>query len=123
MSTARQRACSTTSGRTMWAVSTAAGEAARSRVARRAARLAQLTPLPCHLAQDRGDDVQRGELGRTPRAREVVEAELDHHRPRLARPQQQLGVDEAALALQLDPLEQRAAEELEGEVHVADAEA
>src|SRR5712664_79393 len=97
--------------------------AARKRTPKRAARLAELTPLSRHLPEDGRDHPQRRELGGPAGAREVVEAELDHHRPRLARAQQQLGIDEAALALELDALEERPAEELEGEVHVADAQA
>src|SRR6266540_3429374 len=85
--------------------------------------LSQLFPPRRHVAQDREDHGYGGQGRRAPRAGEVVEPDLDDAAAGLARPEQELGVDEAALAGQGKLLQHGPAEELEGEVHVADAQA
>src|SRR4029077_12965860 len=56
------------------------------------------------------------------RPRKVVDADLDDVGARAPAADEELGVDEAALAGEPDLLQQGAAEELEGEVDVAEVE-
>src|SRR5262245_32787537 len=82
--------------------------------------LTQLGPEPKHLAQDLQDHTRAGQGALAAAAREVVHPDLDDAGARTPRPDQQLGVDETALALEREALEQRAPEQLEGEVDVLD---
>src|SRR6187401_2582660 len=77
--------------------------AATRRTAPRA--LAELVPVLRHLAEHRRDHPEGREGGQAAGAREVVEADLDDRAPRLLRAEQELGVDEAAVALQREPRE------------------
>src|SRR6185503_13188372 len=82
----------------------------------------QVAPQPQHLAHDADDHPGRGQGGGPAGPREVVDADLDDVGPRPAAADEELGVDEAALAGEADPLQERAAEELEGEVDVPEVE-
>src|SRR5262245_11381622 len=84
--------------------------------------LTKLSPEARHLPKDTRDHGRRGEVRDPADAGEVVDAHLDDRGVRPPRPEQELGVDEAALALELDPLEERAPEELEREVDVTEAQ-
>ena len=76
-------------------------DAANVRSSKRLDRL-QLAAQTGHLAHDRGDHPRRAERRFTAGAREVVDPELDDLEARASCPDDQLGVDERALAAQLD---------------------
>src|SRR6478735_9103854 len=85
--------------------------------------VAQLTLQLEHLADDRADHPERRQRALAAGAREVVDPELDDLVAQLAGPDDQLGVDERALAAQLDVLEDLPLAQLEREVDVAHAHA
>src|SRR5262249_21208760 len=82
----------------------------------------KLSPEARHLPKDTRDHGRRGEVRDPAHAGEVVDPHLDDGGVRPPRPEEELRVDEAALALEVDALEECAPEELEREVDVAEAE-
>ena len=72
------------------------------------------------LGEHHEDDPRRGEGRDASGAGEVVDAELDDVESETTGLRQELGVDERAVAPQVDGVEHTAADELEREVDVAD---
>src|SRR4029453_7482955 len=85
-------------------------------------QLTKLSPEARHFPKDTRDHGRRGEVRHPADAGEVVDAHLDDGGAGSPSPEEELRVDEAALALEVDPLEEHAPEELEREVDVADAQ-
>src|SRR5680860_630093 len=80
----------------------------------------EVGPQRPHLAQDRADHAGRTQCRHPAGPGEVVDAHLHDLVAQAGRPDDEFGVDERALALQVDVVEDAGPDELEREVDVAD---